>query len=189
MVSFKKKIKKFGRLNRVNQSIFYCSADPNTATLELRPNVGDIISILKCESKRQLHVMQLGMKELDVASESNFFGPFKSRLRSKDNQLIHQFLVEEFTKKVDEGCEFEYKSTIAIGEIFSKSKRIHGLWYPSIAIGKGSNLGLKPGAVDKFYKPTECWAIRVEKEIAPLKYEVLCINKAKRIKGNGRIIW
>jgi hypothetical protein len=81
------KVKTLGRLNRVNKNIFYCSENEGTAILELRPRVGDTITVLKCELKDpnvRPYVMQLGMKEIDNPSIKNLRIPNWSNLTYPD---------------------------------------------------------------------------------------------------------
>ena len=203
-------IKHLGRVNRIGQPMFYISASHDTATLEMRPEVGELITILSLlpvDPSRRLHVMEIGMAEKESLHarprnvqllEETPYGPsfLKRNHGIKQNLTIRSFLATEFIRVVARGNEHEFKKTIVIGEFLSSSNRIDGLQYPSLAgdISQwkgGANLALKPETADKFFKPSECWMIRVEaREPEPgAAFAVRCIGKAKKIDEDGRIHW
>ena len=194
----------YGRCNNINSTIFYCSDREATAILEQQPNIGDHLTILKCqliEPNNVPHVMEPGLPEFTAQHNPQLGGtipentPYgRAYLRNKEDQLkniaIRSFLVKEFTQSVDVGDEDQYKISVAISEILMSNDVFDGICYPSIATQhKGTNLALKPTSADRLYQPTDCWIVLAEKKIAPLTYQVRRINKARSIKPNGVIEW
>lgn len=203
-------VNKLGRVNRIRQSMFYISASRETATLEMRPAIGDVISILRMKRKPRrepLHVMELGVAEKQSVHslpqtvripENTPYGRsyVKERGKLEHNLLMRSFLAKEFTRVVAPGQEHEFKMTIAIGEFLLSSDRIDGLEYPSIAgdVSKwagGANLVLKPDRADQLFEADACWMIEIERE-APQPhagYVARCVRQAKAIGSDGSIIW
>lgn len=203
-------VKKLGRVNRVGQSMFYVSASHQTATLEMRPAVGDVITILRMKRKSRkepLHVMELGVAEKQSVRglpqtvrivENTPFGRMHIQKRGvlEHNLAMRSFLAGEFTRIVSPGQEHEFKMTIAIGEFLLGSDRIDGLEYPSIAgdVSKwagGANMVLKPDRADQLFEAEECWMIEVERQAPPpaAGYVVRCVRKATAIDVDGNINW
>lgn len=203
-------VKKLGRVNRIGQSTFYVSASHQTATLEMRPAVGDVITILRMKRKPRkvpLHVMEIGVAEKQSVHglpqtvrivENTPFGRMHVKERGvlEHNLAMRSFLAEEFTRIVSPGHEHEFKMTIAIGEFLLGSDRIDGLEYPSIAgdvntWAGGANLVLKPDRADQLFEAEECWMIEVERKAPPphAGYVVRCTRKARAIDADGNIIW
>jgi RES domain len=204
------KIKTLGRVNRAGQPMFYISASHLTATLEMRPQIGDVITLLSLKRKEsggKLHVMEIGLAEkqslhgLDrsvrLLEETAYGQEFLKRRQGIERNLaIRSFLAREFTREVASGDEHEFKMTIAIAEFLLLSEQIDGLEYPSMAgdVSKwkgGANLALKPQSADRLFEPFECWMIEVEgfhPEPTP-GLIVRCISKAKEVTLDGRIRW
>ncbi|MFZ5448966.1 MAG: RES domain-containing protein [Thermodesulfobacteriota bacterium] len=199
------------RLNRVGRSIFYISASEATAILEMRPRIGEIMTILRCRlinSDVKPHVMELGCAEkfsqhkipttLNVLENTTYGRKFLSNQENiEKNLLIRSFLTREFTRVVKRGNEFEFKVTVAIGEILMSDSRIDGVVYPSIAGDvdnwkADSNMALKPESADRLYMPDICWIVEVEKELGTFlnkSYLIHCIKKAQSITQDGKINW
>ena len=205
------KINKYGRLNRPKQSLFYIAASQDTAILEMRPQKGDILTILRCKlinSNKKPHVMELGGAEKfsqhKIQSTINLFentNTGRRYLGSKENieknRKIRSFLAREFTRIIDRGKEHEFKITVAIADILMSSNNIDGVEYPSIAGDVenwrgGMNMALKPSSADSLYKAYHCWVSQVEEtpeERIDGKFLMRCIGTAKSISNSGKITW
>jgi hypothetical protein len=197
------KILRYGRLNNIGSSLFYSADTEDTALYEMRPQVGDLYTILRCRLKDPgiiPHVMELGIAE----RSSQYDHPLRHSILEntvagreflrdegniKSNLAIRTFLAKEFTRIVEPGNEFEYKITIALAEILMDSDRIDGVCYPSIATKTGSNLTLKPTSVDRLYEADDSWVLRIEQDLRPQGFQVLCVAKAKSISSDGAIKW
>jgi hypothetical protein len=195
---------RYGRCNNINTTIFYCSDRESTAILELRPDIGDYLTILKCrlkDSNNLPYVQELGLPEFTAKYNPQLGGTIlensalgKAYWQNQENEVknlaIRSFLVKEFIQNVVAGNEDQYKISVAISEILMSNDAFDGICYPSIATQhQGTNLALKPTSADRLYQPSDCWVILVEEEIAPLDYEVRRINKTRSIKPNGVIEW
>jgi len=199
-------VSSMGRMNRAKASIFYIAASHETATLEIRPSVGDVITVMRYKLKNLLHkphVMELGVAETN--SEHNLGGDvhiientnakrlFKNRDEIDRNILIRNLLSQELMKIITKENQHLYKRTIAIYELLSSADRIDGLEYPSIA-GDGSrkyggtNLALKPKSADLLFEPEYAWMSKVINTHDTFGYEMQCINNSESII-DGTITW
>lgn len=202
----KEKVKTQGRLNKAGESIFYISASSDIATLEIRPEIGDVITILGVKLKdfsKKPHVMELGLAEtasqyginndIHLIENTNLKETFKDDEQIKKNLIIRGFLMRNFTKIVSIGQEKEFSKSIAIAEILMESEKIHGILYPSIAgdgsrKGGGMNMAIKTKYTDELFMSDHVWTAVVEEKYEKYGYVMRHLQKAKCIK-EGSIIW
>ena len=210
-------IKARGRLNDVGESIFYSSDSEDTAVIEMRPNAGDVLTVLEVEfidpTVRPL-VTELGIHELTGKSNPNYGGiPPEVDVKQKEfmrregisetSPLLRAYLTDEFVKIVARGREYEYKTTIAIAHILVDepaavvsddrravtSIRIDGLAYPSIASDRlGVNIALRTQAADSLCRPAACTVYRVQ-ELSGNHYVLGELMKSEFIEHGGTIGW
>ena len=206
-----------GRLNKLGQSIFYCSDREDTAVLEKRPTQGEILTILKCDlvdPNVQPFITEVGIHEYPGRFNPKYGGtPPEQDLQLKEftrregiqqtNPLLREFLVNEFQKVVELGHDYEYKITIAIADILINEPElvdisgnavpginIDGLSYPSIAAeSKGVNVALKTEAADRLYKPVSCKVCRVEEVKDSTHYVLGGFTSSESIAEDGTINW
>lgn len=210
-------VKERGRLNRIGQSVFYCSDREDTAVLEKRPVQGEILTILECDlidPEVQPFVTEVGIHEYPGKFNPKYGGtPQDQDLQLKEftrregiqetNPLLRNFLVSEFQKTVEPGRDYEYKITIAISDILLNEPELvdndgklvpgvslDGLSYPSIAAeSKGVNVALKTDAADRLYKAVSCRVSRVERVINAARYELAELISSESIADDGTINW
>lgn len=210
-------IKEIGRLNRIGESVFYCSDSEDTAIIEKQPRGRDVLTLLEAElidPSEQALVTELGIHEFAGKSNPRYGGTppdFDVRLKqfmrsegiSQTNPLLRDYLIKEFLKDVDANRKHEYKTTIAIAHILIDEPglvnedgiliptiQIDGLSYPSIASERlGANFALRTDAADRLYKPVACTVYRVEDRKDATHYTVGELIKSKSIHPDGRINW
>jgi hypothetical protein len=195
-----------GRMNRLKRSIMYVAATWQIAFLEMRPQVGDIFTILELSLKDPTstpHVMELGVAEkqkefglprtLRTLNETPNAKIHFGQKNADKIQLIRSLLSSEFTKPVERGHEQEFKLTIAIAENLLSSSQIDGIEYPCMAghpkeFRGAENLALKPESTDRLYKANKCWMIRVD-GFDGQNFLTKIIVTSKGIESDGRIFW
>lgn len=210
-------IKAKGRVNDVGESVFYYSDTEDTAVIEKRPELGDILTVLKAElidPKVRPHVMVLGIHEFTARSNPNYGGTppeFDEKQKqfleregiSKTNPLLQAYLTEEFMRQVNPGNEHEYKITIAITKILMNEPEllnedgspavgaiIDGFAYPSIAADNvGANVALKTESADRLYRPVSCTLYRVEEKKDDTHYTVGKLKWSTSIEADGTVNW
>ncbi len=124
-------VKRRGRCNEANTPVFYCADCDMTAIIEIRPEVGDLLTVLEVElkdPKLQPLVMTVGIHEFTAKSNPKYGGTppdqdeahqlfLKSEGLVETNPILDQYLTEVFMQVVDEGNDDAYKITAAIARI------------------------------------------------------------------------
>jgi hypothetical protein len=154
---------KRGRCNEDGESMFYCSSDFITAILEVKPVVGDFITVANFKNlfphnKPQFRINPIGKTYLMKIPELAL--PFENYILDQSQFEIEDFLDKLFHQNVDEAETYKYKLSIALSHIFmtdgTDGKRsiiqTDGLLYPSIIRNQKSFcFVLKPNIVDRFF--------------------------------------
>lgn len=199
-------IHKLGRLNREHQPVFYISASHETATLEIRPKIGDFVTILRVKLKdtnKLPHVMELGMAEtqsqhglgisIPLLEQTNMKSIFHDQEKARKNLIIRSCIARLMMKIIPNGQEAHYKKSVAIAETLMKSSNIDGVLYPSIAgdgsrKGGGMNLAIKPDSADNLFVPDHAWVSVVEDTYQTHGYVMRCIQNVSKIE-DGYLVW
>lgn len=202
----KEYITKLGRLNKIGEQIFYCCNNLDTALIEVRPEVGDVVTILECQL-REDHVpiaMLWGMFEYAYRNHpggdlANLRSKFLTKKEDEDKYLvIHSFLEKKFTQLVEPGHEHNYKITVAIAEwlmgdefidIGEQRPPADGISYESIAWYQGSNLALKPDAADRLYEAISAQVFYVTQKTSPMELQAQLLTQSNSIESDGTIKW
>lgn len=147
-------VTKIGRANCLNNPVFYCSENPNTAIVEMRPKDGDVITGIECKiktSKIYPNVIPVGIYQLLKQRKDvpKFIFPKEISLR---NSYIDSFLYNEFTSDLETNPEKLYINTSIISSRLLKEP-FEGLAYPSVQFGTNFiNFAFLPKAIDRYYK-------------------------------------
>lgn len=199
-------IRRLGRANREGAPIFYFSPDKVIALHELKPNIGEIFSVIECRTRQEVSpfLVPIGIHELARRHNARIGGEFPDpavRIRDflgndedfEKHKLIDNFVAAEFLKVVDEGQEDLYKLTIAIAELLFDFETdvgpIDGIAYPSIASDQlNANVALLPEAFHRLYKPVGCTWTRNE-GTRPNQGFLVSSREANGISNEGEIAW
>lgn len=193
-------IKRYGRANDIGKSIFYCSNDEGTAIIEMRPNVGDRLTVLQFGLKNQddlPNVLKCGvpnnmipLPESGINQEIMKLRPVGHTISDRGNRVLHKFIDGVFREDIHEAEGFRYKLSVAIAELIMLSPEIDGILYRSVARqDPGENLALKAESADRLFKPLKVWVVDVEQKVAPDKYLVRCYCTSTELRETGEIIW
>lgn len=182
-------INKPGRLNEEHESVFYGALDRATSIVEIQPIVRDIITVIEFSNlvPYKFQYMELGLIEniMNNPMVTKNLSPHSI----EKNDLIRNFLVDEFTKKVKIGNEHDYKITIAIGKIFLTSSA-GTLLYPSVTREKKRiNIAMRTDIFDKYFKPNKGWLFRIDELISISNYKYSLMGEIESIGLNGEIKW
>jgi hypothetical protein len=164
------------RLNGPAQVRFYASNMPNTAILELRPQPGNIFTVLMATTRKieTLNVAFIGLErskapEVQHFTEKDMFRSaphFHNRLGAANYKkwlLIDDYLSEIFGAPVSEGEEYKYKPTIALASLLFTAPNLDAVNYPSVATSDhGINVCMLPDKADGLFVPLEAWMIQIE---------------------------
>jgi hypothetical protein len=198
------------RLNRPGQVRFYGSNMPNTAILELRPQPGNVFTVLLVTTRSRnletLNVAFIGLErslapEVQHFDDSDMFRSalhFRAQLGPANYKkwlLIDDYLSEIFGTRVPDGEEFRYKPTIALADLLFAAPGVDAVNYPSVATDDhGINVCMLPDKADRFFAPLEAWMIRVEETAVHPKTEeklqrIHFFNRSHEIGPEGTIVW
>jgi hypothetical protein len=164
-----------GRFNEAEQQRFYVTDRANAAVLEVRPKVGDHVTVLfaaTIEEKTSLDVAQIGLHHYSgdrpsvdsvaLRQDDGFLAQLERwKVRSKWEKIDDVF--SDFSTRAADADDENalYRVTNAIGELMEKTGAA-GLMYPSIeATRKAVNLCLNTDIADALFFPGEAWQLKI----------------------------
>lgn len=154
-----------GRINPPGISFLYLAFDSDTAVAEVRPPKGDLVTVARFQTVRDLRVADLTRIEpLDTP-----FG-HEDLVREVEKRLLLRQLDREFAEPVnpDKGA-IDYVPTQYAGEVIREAG-FDGIVYKS-ALGKANNLVLFDPATAKVVESPELVAVRdVHYKIGPASW-------------------
>jgi hypothetical protein len=162
-------VSRYGRANYPKQSILYATAEPITALSEMRPEIGDLITIStwKLKTNYDLTVTPLfknhtknGLihNELSLRAGLLYEKMVKQYDENTQKQLdiILQFIADCFSKDVDDNNHFDYfLSSYYANRIFKELENgeVDAILYPSVRQSLTiSNIAMKPEVFDANYE-------------------------------------
>lgn len=182
---------KKGRLNREQEPMLYAAYSKQAALVEVKAKVGQRLTIAVIE---KLNCTEAKVKFAPIGMPGS--SPYATPSRNPIEKLVHGYLNSEITKNVNEGEEYKYNSTIAIGDHFLCTPLFEygsehlelGLIYPSVKAGvpldeNSYNIAMAPDVFEKHFHivRVDLWHIKTEKV-----YER--INSAK-VDDTGSLCW
>lgn len=200
-------VKKYGRANMIGQSVLYATFDYLTALSEMRPNIGEKITVSywKLKSDYELcltPIFKNTSKDGVVHNELSLRASILSNrmLKQYDEnvrkqlEIILQFIADAFSKKVQDSNHFDYYlSSHYANRLFYEFENgeLDGILYPSVRQSLTlSNIALKPEIFESHYELE-----KVEEGI--IDSRPTCIFRGWALKGtgystefkNGKILW
>jgi len=203
----KGRITNYGRANSIGEQVFYCSTTEACTVAEVRPDIGDVVTILECELMTEnppiVQAWGLTAFAIEEKSDGKMAAKLLNFLDGSDNlqkfKLINEYVDQEFTKIVPQGAEYKYKISIVLFELLMQKKfydlddgigKSDGLAYQSIAWQSGVNLAIRPESIDRLYRPRSCRMLVIaNKATDPLRFEWRLVNEARRFLDSGSIEW
>ena len=203
-------IKKYGRLNTVGQSLFYAAMGAETAFYELRPKIGDVITVLIARTKNDYALMErvpfVGIERSrsealqHLRNEDTPRTSTKFRQQLGDNNYEKWLLIDDYLsfilgKKVLDSEDYLYKPSIAFANLLFSYPNLDSISYPSVLTQNyGINICMLPEKADFYFKPSEAWMIRIDRENAhPATNEKLLgitfLRRSRHIATEGNIEW
>jgi len=192
----KKYIRSDQRVNRAGHPVFYCSTSRSAVFFEVDAKPKDKIVVSKWETIEELLVNNVGYTKtcffnLKSNRESQTWGEIKKEVNIPEtNDLVNEFLSQEFTKIVPAGKEYLYKISIAIAEKLFSDDLFDGLLYPTISMrANADNFALKPRYIEEkkiVIKMVEYIQIDTKEDF---KYRITVLDFANSFKEDGTIEW
>lgn len=154
---------KIGRCNDYNESIFYCSSDFATTILEVKPKVGDYVTVANFKNilvnKPRFNIHSIGNGYLSSLPELKIL--FSNYFFDESQKPMDDFLDKLFHLNIKDDELYKYKLSIAVTKISltdgvnarGDKIEVDGLIYPSIIRNQKSYcFALKPWIVHTFFK-------------------------------------
>lgn len=201
---------KLGRANTPGNPVFYGSAGCHSTIMELAPNLGDRLAISKWRTKTNLHLICAGYTA-EAFSAKTGLNRFESLpwvkhhasdplSQKQGNQLIHEFIAHEFTKKVLDKEAWNYKISAAINELILNAKsfglkgapaiEIAGIVYPSSPNeGNADNVALKCEIAAEHLEFVHVQYIKISRKSDGPAYSMLGLDFANSLSVDGTIEW
>jgi hypothetical protein len=200
-----------GRLNGIGESRLYAASMPNTAILELKPELGDLFTVLVARTKsREVETLQniasIGI-ERSLAPEIRSLTPddiFRTSPRIRERLgrsgykkwlLIDDYLSCILGERIDDPDSDKYKLTAAFGSLLFESSDLSAITYPSVAThDHGLNICFLPERAYALLEPSEAWVIRIEgraehPEVTGPMHQTSFIKRSEEIGSDGIIRW
>ena len=172
---------KFTQYNRASfpgESVFYCASGNATALLELRPKVGQVISMMTCTVTKPRVRIKL------VAGEAYF-----NELGLSARQLPFELLCNKAFRIVA-NRPFDYFVCSGLGSLLFKFTDLDGICFPSVATDLyGVNFALRPEIVDQFIRPVSFRAYLVREVKSSFDFIVQCVASAPEATKDDSIAW
>jgi hypothetical protein len=162
-----------GRCNDKWESIFYCASDFITAVLEVKPKVGDYITVSNFQNFYTNNVPQFRINAIGKAYLSkipHLKDLFEGYILMEDQLEMDSFLDKLFHQNVGSDELYKYKLSVAVSHIFMTDGtnirrdvlQTDGLLYPSIIRNQKSYcFGLKPWWVHCYFEIKSIQTIQI----------------------------
>ncbi|OWP74135.1 hypothetical protein [Flavobacterium oreochromis] len=162
-------VKKFGRANKIEESVLYATFDPITALSEMRPKLGDLITISTWKLKTNYYLtvtpifknstkngeVHNGMSLRAGIEYNNLLKQYHDEQLRKQLDIIIQFITDCFNKEVEDSNHFDYfLSSHYANRIFweLQNGEIDAILYPSVRQSLTlTNIAIKPTIFDENY--------------------------------------
>lgn len=201
-------IRKFGRLNYPEQQILYATFSYLVALSEMRPDVGDIITVSTWKLKDEYHLNTGSIfYNTTKTGESHNYDSITASMyyRNKVQELpiatqlqlnvFLQFVADCFSKDVDDQNHYDYfLSAYYANRLMYKFENgeIDALIYPSVRQSLTlSNIAIKPSIFDEHYTICNVEESVVEQNVNQFSrgWSLHGSGDSKSFKEDGSIIW
>ena len=162
-------VKRFGRANMPDESILYATFDPITALSEMRPGIGELITIStwKLKTNYDLTVTPIfknsskngevhNLMSLRARIEYNKLHKLYDQQLQKQLDIIIQFVADCFNKEVNDSNHYDYfLSSHYANRLFNELQNgeIDAILYPSVRQSLTlTNIAVKPTVFDENYE-------------------------------------
>ncbi|MGE8943113.1 RES domain-containing protein [Leptospira interrogans] len=189
-----------GRLNEERSPLFYASDSHQAAIWELKPNRGDVITVLEVRLKKASHHVQaivigdlshINRARKPILQKGTFIPPdaFRKRIgieKYEKSVVIDRKIAGWFASDSD----YLYPLTIAISRSFFAIPGVTGIVYPSVAWGGFFNLAMLPTAADQHMEAVRAFSIAIDNPHAMIGQSGgVWTSRSSSISADGTIQW
>lgn len=199
-------VKRRGRFNGAGESRFYCSSEIHTAFEEVRPKVGDRVTLLIAGARSpstKFELAHVGIQHAVVGSEvvgtmggglrrdKEFLAQLKAWGITKRWLALDDYLTDLATAVYEPAVQDErYIMSVSAGRYLLRPPAYQGILYPSVASEfSGFNLCLYPESADRLFYPSEAWAADILSRRPTGELEIRFAHRSTSISSSGEIDW
>ncbi len=169
-----------GRLNYPGQAIFYCAIDLDTAVIEVKPELNDIITVIQTRiTIPELNCVQF-VKEKYSDKDLDDMDPVKRE--------IFEFIHRELRRTVPDGQFHKYYATQIFAHATIGQSKFDAFAYDSVASKfKGYDLAIKTEFIDKYSEFVSARVVKVVEFKDRENFKFKCILKSIKMNDLGMI--
>lgn len=170
----------FGRLNLARKPVYYCSESVTTSILEMKPKVGDGLTLLESKLISDINVSVLGNCERYVhASEI-----------SDDLRVLYNYITPLINQLVNTNEKHKYLKTAQFGDFVLSDYNYKGILYPSFYTRTNSdNLALRANEVEHVIKFERVRHFEIIEKTNEFNLKIKCIAKSDKLNSDGKFHW
>lgn len=192
-----KHVVKAGRLNNINESIFYLSTGHHAALSEVHANVGDYIQLtgFKFKENRFINCCSIGeISKFFRWGDSKFEDIIRNVVEETDPASLDSLIFSDtFLASLlsdSNAVKNNYIYTRTLSQLIFKNNNINAISYPGVESKEQKNFAIKPTAVDETFDIARTTVINITHKYLCGMYKFDIIKEAKTIDyENGLILW
>lgn len=194
----------YGRANIKGQSVLYATFNPMTALKEMKPNIGDFITIstwtiLETTTLSVAPIFKITSKDGVFHNELSLFylNEYEKLKKSLSKDVVEQsdelmlFMAECFAKRVEYGNKFDYYLSAYFADRIFAGLNVEALVYPSFPEDLSfSNIAIKPQSFDDKYvlnSVEECVVVETPKRNGHIY--ILKSSDSTKYFDKNKILW
>lgn len=167
-----------GRVNLPRKPVFYCSDKLSTSILEVKPKIGDYLTLAESILSEDILLAVIGN-----CNRYNVVGD-----QSTDLKLFYDKITPIITRRVQD--EKEYLFTAILADVVFSDLKFNGIIYPSCySKTKSDNFAFRPSDLNQklyFYSATLLQVVEWHNEFS---ITVKCIAKTNKLDSTKQFIW
>ncbi|HCM1946035.1 TPA: hypothetical protein N3A50_004356 [Salmonella enterica subsp. salamae serovar 30:g,m,s:e,n,x] len=190
-----KYVVKAGRLNNINESIFYLSTGYHAALSEVHANVGDYIQLtgFKFKENKFLNCCSIGeVSKFFKWGDSRFENEIRNAVKETDPASIDSLIfADTFLASLlsdSSAVDNKYIYTRTLSQLIFKNNKINAISYPGVESKEQKNFAIKPTAADEIFDITRTTVIKITDKYLCGMYKFDIIKEAKAIDYKNRLI-
>ncbi len=186
---------KAGRLNNINESIFYLSSGCHAALSEIHANVGDYIQLTGFKFKKNKFIKCCSIGEISKFfrwGDSRFEDIIRNAVNETDPASLDSLIfADTFLASLlsdEKAVDNKYIYTRILSQLIFKNNQINAISYPGVESKEQKNFAIKPTAADEIFDITRTTVIKITDKYLCGMYKFDIIKEAKAIDYKNRLI-
>lgn len=188
---------KAGRLNNINESIFYLSTGYHAALSEVHANVGDHIQLtgFKFKENKFINCCSIGeVSKFFKWGDSRFEKEIRKTIKETDPKSIDSLIfADTFLASLladSNAVNNKYIYTRTLSQLIFKNNNINAISYPGVESKDQKNFAIKPTTTDETFDIARTTVIKITDKYLCGMYKFDIIKEANAIDHkNGLILW